>query len=215
MSAHAMNAMPSTPATPLAKKPRFELRPRSRFLVLLASGAFAVLLFLIDSPAVGGGSWTAELCCYAGGLLAAAVCAQYAPSRNGSKSISKSPLVDLNEMLFALRRRVQAVATSIKARTVARYRAIREWRPWRADGPFFSRKVVEIVSIAMVTCLVPLLLLPFQADMSGEAQESNAMVFFDAPPKQCSPVDGQLRQGKKQTFEYLFCLMEQSEVLSV
>lgn len=173
---------------------------RSRSALLLASVAVTAIFFILDSPARSSpnGSSSAELFCYAAGLFMAVLYSRFfAVEKVNSKFQKLRQQVDFRRSLIAVRehglRKLGAARTKVRAFLVEILeRSRRRWQQflslsWPPQGPMFSYRTVKAVGIALVLVFIPLIMLPFLADMSGDALDTNGLRFFDAAPKRCLP----------------------------
>lgn len=185
------------------KSRRVGTSARSRSVLLLATVAVTALFFILDSPARSSpnGSSSAEFFCYAAGLFMAVLYARFfAVEKVDSKFQKFRQQVDFRRSLIAVRehglRKLGAARTKVRAFLVEileRFRSRWQLRP--PQGPMFSYRTVKVVSIALVLMFIPLMMLPFLADMSGDALDTNRLLFFDAVPKRCSTGGVERRQG--------------------
>jgi len=171
----------SSASTSYPSKPRCVGAPRqSRSKLLLASVGVSALFFLLDTARVGQGSGSAELCCYVTGLLVAILYMRFVDTRRSSTAKQQ---VDIRERLSALCDLARVKAKAAQAKVQAFADTVRRLRLTPPEGPVFSAQVVRATAALLATLLVPMFILPFLADMSGEASACDRMAVFDAAPK--------------------------------
>lgn len=182
-----MPSSSSTTSVCCAEKPRRvgTSTRHSRSTLLLASVGVSVLFFLLDSTGIGQRTWSAELCFFAAGLLAAFVYLKLVGTLT-SKSLKSSQQVDIRERLTALREHARLAVVAVKTKVRAFVDTVRQMRSrfTPAEGQLLSAQMVRTTAVTLVTLLVPLLLLPWLADMSGDADACSRLLFFDAAPRQ-------------------------------